>query len=82
MSDIEYPKHGKKKEPIVRETGKAGMMFLMLKKKRKKFCIQILTMLGAAANPKVQQLIFLGLCGLARVIAKPHPQTPPWSCHL
>lgn len=43
---------------------------------------QDLTILGAAADPEVQHLVFLGLCGLSGVIAQLHPQTSPRSCHL
>lgn len=39
-------------------------------------------MLGATADPEVQQLVFLGLWGLPGVIAQPHPQTSPRPCHL
>lgn len=39
-------------------------------------------MLGAAPDPEVQQLIFLRIRHLSRVVAKPNPQTSPWSCDL
>ena len=66
-------------------------LFLRLVKFKKKnsfmlhianFPSRCLTMLGATADPEVQQLVFLGLWGLPGVIAQPHPQTSPRPCHL
>lgn len=42
----------------------------------------LLTVLGTAADPEIQHLVFLGLWCLARVVAKSHPEAPPGACHL
>lgn len=39
-------------------------------------------MLGAAPDSEVQQLILLRTRHFSGVVAKPNPQTSPWSCDL